>query len=224
MAELYENCAKEVLVTIDQFNKGVQKVSDAFQKLQTDKRYTPNGKKEIAGKLNDELKELSSEKSQELKDIITKFAKTYRVNPIDENAESQDVANVLKVIEMCGNNLTVEVLENALRPLMASQSSLKMVEGVLTSKIHTGAVYDYITELVNGNNTVFVYQSYFDQLDELLNADTLLSAYLPNGLAGATGSGVVDNSRYEVYALGDTMMEIGKRYASLKANNPRMFR
>ena len=108
MAEkFYETCAKQVVTIIHQHREGTKEIADAIQKLNTDRRYSEYGREELLKKLREELNTINQEKTNELKEVVQQFVNTYQINITDdEKADPQEVANVLKVIEMCGTGLT----------------------------------------------------------------------------------------------------------------------
>lgn len=224
MEKLYETCAKEVLTIRKEHTDGVSRVIQAYQKVSTDKRYTLEGKAELADKLRAELSDLNSEKTDELKDVITKFCEQYKVVRANEKADAQEIANALKVIEMCGKSLTVDTLKSVVEPLVNSHSSLQMISNVLLVKGVTHEVIDYINELVDGNEDIISYESDFESISSLLDKDVLLGGTLSQGFVAGVGAEFYDHTPYEVFSLGDTMMRIGKLQEVLRLQYPRLFK
>lgn len=204
MAEkFYETCAKQVVTIIHQHREGTKEIADAIQKLNTDRRYSEYGREELLKKLREELNTINQEKTNELKEVVQQFVNTYQINITDdEKADPQEVANVLKVIEMCGTGLTAEVLRTALEPIKGSRSTLKMIETMFRSKndraLALEASYnpeciDLLDDYIGRTGAIIGYEDTFAEVKSALNVPLLVSAGLhgePDYIANS-GFGVI---------------------------------
>ena len=134
--KLYETYAKQALTIVHQHRERTKEIADAIQKINTDRRYSEYMVGEqLLKKLREELNEVNQEKSDELKAVVQQFVNKYQINIVDDGkANPQEIANALKVIEMCGTGLTVDVLRTAIEPIKGSYTTLKMIQTILVSK------------------------------------------------------------------------------------------
>lgn len=235
MEKLYETCAKNVMLIIHQHREETKKVGQAVEKINSDKRYTPEGKQEFIQKLRQELKELNEKGTDEIKKEVNKFCQRYQIIHIDEKADSQEVANALKVIEMAGYKLTSELLRSVLEPLKESYSALKMIKELLDAKQSNAIVAEttfdsdvmmLMEEYLGGNAEIYKYEEAFNAVKEVLDAHHVVNA----GIYGEPvyGSGTVnvlrDDTSYMTLCLCDNMMKVGKMYESLYLKYPNVFK
>lgn len=233
MAEkFYETCAKQVVTIIHQHREGTKEIADAIQKLNTDRRYSEYGREELLKKLREELNTINQEKTNELKEVVQQFVNTYQINITDdEKADPQEVANVLKVIEMCGTGLTAEVLRTALEPIKGSRSTLKMIETMFRSKndraLALEASYnpeciDLLDDYIGRTGAIIGYEDTFAEVKSALNVPLLVSAGL-HGEPDYNGSVInrlSDTTPYITLCLSDSMMKVGKLYEQVSLEYP----
>ncbi len=229
--KLYEELAKEVVVTINEHRDATKKVADAVQKVSTDRRYTDEGKNQLINGLRGELKENNQTYTKKLKDIINSFLNKYQVTPLDDTADSQNVANALKVIEMCGFSLTADVLRAALEPLKDSFTSLKMIHSIIHAKgdsvvTYKAEVFDLIDECLGVNADIIGYTELIDEIRSLLDVPELVSAGLRRTMSvqSTVVNDTCDTTPYCTLCLSDNMMKAGKMYDWLRMEYPRMFK
>lgn len=237
MAEkLYETLAKQVLVLVNQHKAEAEKIGQAVQELNTNPRYSDFGKNELVQKLREELKPLNESITNELKALVQQFVNEYQVVRADDGkADSQDIANALKVIEMCGNHITVEVLRTALEPIKGSYTTLNMIRSIFemknTNALANEATYnpdciELLDEYLGANCAVFNYEDAFATVKEVLDMPELVSAGIvgtPN-YSGTVINNLVDNTPYCTHCLSDNMMKVGKLYESVSLEYPRLFK
>lgn len=234
--KLYETLAKQVLVIVNQHREEATKIGQAVQELNTNPRYSDFGKNELVQKLREELKALNESKTKELKALAKQFVKEYQVVRADDGkANSMDVANALKIIDMCGNSITVEVLRTALEPIKGSYTTLKMIRSIFEARqvnvIAVQAAYppdciELLDEYLGANCTVFNYEDAFATVREVLDMPELFSAGIvgiPN-YSGTVINNLVDNTPYYTLCLSDNMMKVGKLYDSVSLEYPRLFK
>lgn len=237
MAEkLYETLAKQVLVLVNQHREEATKIGQAVQEMNTNPRYTDFGKNELVQKLREELKVLNESKTKELKAVVKQFVKEYQVIRADDGkADSMAIANALKIIEMCGKSITVNILRTALDPIKGSYTTLKMIRDMFVAKdtkdIGKFAMYeaeciDLLNDYLGVNNAICEYESIFESIQEVLDMPELVSAGIvgtPN-YSGTVINNLVDNTPYCTHCLSDDMMKVGKMYDRVSLEYPRLFK
>lgn len=237
MAEkLYETLAKQVLLVVNQYREETNKLGQAVQNLNNNPRYTDFGKDELVKKLREELKRLNESETEELKEIVQHFINEYQVIHTDDGrVDPQNVANALKVIEMCGTSLTAEVLRTAIEPVKGSYSTLKMILSIFVSKnenaLAVEATYkpeciELLNEYLGINNTICDYEDLFLTVSEVLNMPELVSMSItgtPN-YNGVVINNLVDNIPYCTLCLADNMMRVGKLHEQVSLEYPRLFK
>lgn len=237
MAEkLYETYAKQALTIVHQHRERTKEIADALQIVSTDRERSEYGKDRSVERLRNELNELNQEKSDELKEVVQQFVNTYQINITDdEKADPQEVANVLKVIEMCGTRLTAEVLRTALEPIKGSRSTLKMIETMFRSKndraLALEASYnpeciDLLDDYIGRTGAIIGYEDTFAEVKSALNVPLLVSAGL-HGEPDYNGSVInrlSDTTPYITLCLSDSMMKVGKLYEQVSLEYPGFFK
>lgn len=230
--KIYETYAKQVQLIVHQHRQEAEKIGQAVQKVNADPRYSQQGKDELIAGLRAELKELNKTKTDELKAIVTKFCNQYQVIHTDEEADEQKIANALKIIEMCGYNLTPELLRSAVEPLKNSYSALKMLRSLLDAKNGNGGqaftpqVLILMDDYIGVNMDIMSYEDAFESVKETLDMPELLNAGIVGTpeLNGQVVNRLVDMTCYSVLILGDNMMKVGKLYDTVYLEYPRLFK
>lgn len=237
MAEkLYETCAKQVQLVIRQHRDEANKIGQAVQKINADQMYSQMGKEKLLLNLRSELKALNKSKTDELKEVVKEFCNQYQVIHTDDGkADSQTIANALKVIEMTGYNLTVELLRGVVEPLKNSYTSLKMIRSLLGTKdaagkeIGLGYSADILVtmdEYIGVNAEIIAYEDTFILVKEVLDMPELVTAsiYGEPDYNGGIINRLIDRTPYSVLCLGDNMMKVGKLYDTVYLEYPRLFK
>lgn len=224
MSNVYEECAKNVVTITKDYCDQFANIAEALELNKKSDKLTTSGKMDAVDKLREELDTLNQKESDKLREVITTFCNRYQVCKTNEKADAGDIANALKVIEMCGSGLTVDVLKNVAEPLLNDYGSLKMLDGILRTKGCGTEVLDYMMELTGGNYDVLTYESHFEMISTLLNTESIFNGSIPQGSVMGELPGITDGLRYEVFALGDAMMQVGKLHEELKVKYPRMFK
>lgn len=232
----YETCAKKVVTILHQHKEGTKEIADAIQKLSTDRRYSDYGKEQVMKKLSEELNTINQEKSDELKEVVQQFVNKYQTNIKDDgNTDPQDVANVLKIIEMCGPGMTVDVLRAAVEPIKGSCSTLKMLHTILLNKSQRAlaieAAYDtkcieLLEDYIGQSAPITEYEAIFAEVKGALDAPLLVRARInaEGNYSGSVINRLLDDTPYITYALGDSMMKIGKMHDLLSVEYPGFFK
>ena len=68
--------------------------------------------------------------------------------PDDGESHSVEVANVLKIIDMCGFDLSADILKAALEPVKNSGTVLKMISDVMYTKQKNSSIGGYKSEVL----------------------------------------------------------------------------
>ena len=234
--KLYETYAKQALTIVHQHRERTKEIADAVQKASTDRRYSEYGREQLLKKLREELNELNQEKSDELKTVVQQFVNEYQVNIVDDGkANPQEIANALKIIEMCGTGLTVDVLRTAIEPIKGSYTTLKMIQTILVSKnqhaIVVEGMYDpdcivLLDDYLGRNGALIGYEDTFAEVKSALDMPLLVSAGI-HGEPDYNGSVVnqlLDTTPYITLCLPDSMMKVGKLYDQVYLEYPGFFK
>lgn len=234
--KLYETYAKQALTIVHQHRERTKEIADALQIVSTDRERSEYGKDRSVERLRNELKELNQEKSDELKAVVQQFVNKYQVNIVDDGkANPQEIANALKVIEMCGTGLTVEVLRTAIEPIKGSYTTLKMIQTILVSKnqhaIVVEGMYDpdcivLLDDYLGRNGALIGYEDTFAEVKSALDVPLLVSAGI-HGEPDYNGSVInrlLDTTPYITLCLSDSMMKVGKLYEQVSLEYPGFFK
>ena len=229
----YEECAKKVRMIIHQHRQEAEDIGQALQKINADPRYSQMGKDELVGQLRIELKELNKTKTEELKAVVTEFCKEYQVVHTDDGkSNSQEIANALKVIEMCGYGLTSDLLRSVVEPLKGSYTTLKMIRSLLAMKNdnaglgYSADVLILMDEYIGVNAEIITYEDRFESVKEVLDMPELVSIgiYGEPEFNGAVINRLRDETHYSVLTLSDNMMKVGELHNSVYLEYPRLFK
>lgn len=222
----YETCAKQVVTILHQYKEGTKEIADAIQKLSTDRRYSDYGKEQVMKKLSEELNTINQEKSDELKEVVKQFADKYQTNIKDDgNTDPQDVANVLKIIELCGSSMTVDVLRTAVEPIKGSCSTLKMLHTILLNKGNEKCI-ELLGDYIGQSAPMTEYEETLAEIKDALDVPLLVCAVInaEGNNSGSVFNRLLDNTPYITYGLGDSMMKIGKMHDQLSLEYPGFFK
>ncbi|BCJ92837.1 hypothetical protein acsn021_04060 [Anaerocolumna cellulosilytica] len=223
--KLYETCAKQVVVLLRDYRVELDNIKESTQKVKADPRYTELGKKQLLTGLVKELKDLNESTTEALKKIILTFCDKYKVTFSDDKGQHQtEIANALKIIDMCGMNLSVELLQSTIEPLKSSYKSLKMIRGVLEAKDsnpmlpehYDMEIFNMLDGYMGSSVSIEDYTNFFDRIKEILNYPVIFDSGIGAIIYG--GSEMVqinDTTPYNVLCLGDNMMNVGKMYEVL---------
>ena len=227
MEKSYETYAKKALMLKHTHKQEAGKIRDTIGQIDSNQRLSDFGKREAIEKLKGEAGNLNKQFSDSIRGLIRQFCKEFGTSFAEDYADhSTDVANALKIIEMCGSKLTAELLHSIIEPLKGSHKAMKMIYDVLTIKYSTFAP-EVVSILNERMGTTAEINEYLDRLKELeVVADCpLLSDYeiINAGYNGMVRFEVQNRTTYAVCALPDTMMEMGKQYEALAMKYPQMF-
>lgn len=224
--KLYETCAKQVQVLLHDYRTELSNINESIQKVKADPRYTEFGKKGMLNALLKELKDLNESTTEELKKIVTNFCEKYKVTFSDDNGQHQiEIANALKIIDMCGMNLSAELFQSAIEPLKSSYKSLKMIRGVLEARDSNIAlpehydmeIFNMLDGYMGSSVSIEDYTDSLARIKEILDYPMIFDSgvsVLSYGGSGETAQ-INDGTHSVVLCLGDNMMAVGKMYEVL---------
>lgn len=146
-------------------------------------RYSEVGKEELMKGLREEFAKKNKDWSEALREIIQDFCDKYSVKvPDDGESHSVEVANVLKIIDMCGTDLSASILKTALEPVKNSGMVLKMISDVIDARQKSSATGGYKNEVLGllndylGMNAEMIsYDDTMKSITSLLTRDELVS-------------------------------------------------
>ncbi len=220
----YEILAKQVQLALHQFRTDLNNIGQASAKIKADPRYTDIGRKDLEKGLIKELNDLIKDSSDSIRATAKEFCNAYEVvHPDDGEKYSQEVSNALQVINLCGFNLTKEVLREAVEPMKSSYSAMKLVYGVIHSKQESGKgiglgfnpdMLMLLDDYMGTNGDIEAYNDTLNDIREVLNYSELVKGTLKG----------VDMTGYEVFCLADNMMKVGKLFEELSIKYPHLFK
>lgn len=218
----YEEYAKQVVTSLYEFRNELKNIKDANCKVDADPVYTELGKERLKDGLRKELQELVSSKSDTIKAAVKAFCAEYEVIHSDDGQRyTQEIANALKVIDMCGFSLTKELFREVIEPLKSSYSAMKLIHGVIHSKNNNSSVEEYageVLELIDNymgtNGYIEEYNSALDDIREVQDYPQIVDGTIDGQ----------DGTRYAVLCLSDNMMKVGKLFEELSAKFPHLFK
>ncbi len=111
------------------------KIENRANEIAVNKRFSDYGKQEAISNLKSSLAELNTSFSDSVRGLVKEFCKEFSISFKEDNADhAADIANALKVIEMCGTGLTADLFRQMLEPLKGSYKALKVINDVLVVK------------------------------------------------------------------------------------------
>lgn len=241
MAEkLYETLAKEAQLIIhdSDYVKSLKEIVKNMMDVKQNQRYSDFGKEELLKNMRKEFADKNKGQNEKLREVIRKFCDTYGVTiPDDGENHSADISNVLKIIDMCGVNLSAEILKTAIEPIKDSPKLLKMVGDVIDTKskntpLNAGSydtdIFNVLDEYQCRGSDMISYSNEFSNVESLLNDETLIDYRITDEYQYGVSNGyllkLTDFTPYSVICLGDNMMKIGKMYDEISLVNPRFFK
>ena len=236
--KLYETYAKKVQVLLH--NNGRKKeltdIVDNRMAVRKNPRYSDIGKEELMKDMREEFANKNKAWTEALREVIQDFCNKYGVEvPDDGESHSVEVANVLKIIDMCGFDLRADILKAALEPVKNSGTVLKMISDVMYTKQKTSSIGSYqseVLDLLNDylgmNNEMLTYSDTLESITSLLTRERLIDYSIQDdyqyGVENGTRLVIQENTPYSVYCLGDNMMKVGKMHDEIKQTDTRFFK
>ena len=182
--KLYETYAKKVQVLLhnNDRKKELTDIVDNMMAVRKNPRYSDIGKEELMKDMREEFANKNKAWTEALREVIQDFCNKYGVEvPDDGESHSVEVANVLKIIDMCGFDLSADILKAALEPVKNSGTVLKMISDVMYTKQKTSSIGSYqseVLDLLNDylgmNNEMLTYSDTLESITSLLTRERLI--------------------------------------------------
>lgn len=237
MKKSYEEYKEKMLIFLGAHREEATKIENRANELavseQFNKMFSDYARQQAITNLKSELEELNDSFSDSVRDLVKKFCKEFSVSFKEDNADhTADIANALKVIEMCGTGLTGDLLRLVIEPLKGSYKALKVINDVLAVKWrNTATVASYAPEIRNiisdymgSNDEINQYVNLLKEIEAVADYPQLSKYEIVNtAYNGAFHFEVHNKTSYAVDILPDEMVAIGKRYETLAMKYPLMF-
>ncbi|MCD8377361.1 MAG: hypothetical protein LUB59_01080 [Candidatus Gastranaerophilales bacterium] len=234
MEKSYETYANKFKTLISEFEEETKKIENTANQIAIDRRFTDFGRQEHITGLKADLEKLRVEYTDILRGLVKQFCEEYAVSFSEDGADhGTDIANALKVIEMCGANITPDLFRSVVDPLKGSYKALKVISDVLTirwenqplddkyDKEIRGIILDYMGSDVEVNS----YVEYLNDVKAVTDYPVLLDYQLVNvGVNGASRFEVRNQTRYSVCVLPDEIIRMGRMYEELTLKCPLLFK
>lgn len=222
----YETCAKQVQVLLYGFREELVEINQAQKKVMVNLELSDIGRKNRLGLLVGELDKLTEKASKKIKEIIEQFCEKYEtINPNTDNSSkfNVEIANALKVIEMCGNHLTEDMLRSVVDPIKSSYSAMKLIRSVLEVKMTSTPMFDrqeemkilnLMNEYMGTNVDIERYNDSLENIRSMLNYPKIVNGTIQG----------YDTTGYDTLCLGENMMSVGKAFEEISARYPDIFK
>lgn len=233
MEKTYENYAKKVLIFFGTHREEASKIENTANLIAVNKRFSDYGRQEAISNLKSSLAELNTSFSDSVRGLVKKFCKEFSVSFKEDNADhAADIANALKVIEMCGTGLTGDLFHAVLDPLKGSYKALKVINDVLfvkwsnptTAALYAPEIRTIISDCMGSNSEINEYVDRLKEIEAVANYPVLSEYEIVNtAYNGAFHFEVRNKTSYSVGMLPDEMVAVGKMYEELAMKYPLMF-
>lgn len=235
MEKTYETYAKRFYELMEAHERDVKEIENEANKVAVDKRRSDFGRQEHVDNLKRDLGKLNAEISETLRGLVNQFCNEYDVNFAEDGKDhTTEIANALKIIDMCGVNITADLFRSAIEPLKGSYKALKMINDVLsikwekhnanTPEQYNPEIREIIYDYLGTNEDVNSFVGYMNDVKAILEYPTLVNYQLVNtGINGVTRFEVQNCTRYSVGVLPDEIIRLGKMYETLSLKYPLLF-
>lgn len=199
------------------------------------KRLSDFGREEAIKNLRKELSNLNKSFSDSIRQIIKNFCKEYSIQFKEDNKDHNiEIANALKVIDICGTNLNGEILKPILESLKTSHKALKLISDILATKKNSYTTP--IAEAIEVDNIMSDYMGSNSEINEFINRLNDIEAvaeypvlcnYSMTGSFDLYGENqffdVQNVTPYSVDRLPEEITSVGKMYEELAMKYPLIF-
>ncbi len=108
MKKTYEEYKETMLIFFGTHREEATKIENRANEIAVNKRFSDYGKQEAISNLKSSLAELNTSFSDSVRGLVKEFCKEFSISFKEDNADhAADIANALKVIEMCGTGLSM---------------------------------------------------------------------------------------------------------------------
>lgn len=238
--KLYETYAKKVQLLLhnNDRKKELTDIVDNIMAVRKNPRYSDIGKEELLKDMREEFANKNKAWTEALREVIQDFCNKYGVEvPDDGESHSVEVANVLQIIDMCGFDLSADILKAALEPVKNSGTVLKMISDVMYTRAKNSSigghcykseVFELLDDYLGMNNEMLAYSDTLESITALLTRERLIDYSIQDdyqyGVENGTRLVIQENTPYSVYCLGDNMMKVGKMHDEIKQTDTRFFK
>lgn len=233
MEKSYEIYKEKMLNFFKVHREEVTKIEDTVNKIAVNKRLSDYGRQEAITGLKSSLADLNVTFSDIIRGLVKQFCKEFSLSFKEDNADhATDIANALKVVEMCGTGLTGDLFRAVLEPLKSSHKALKVINDVLVVKWSnpvTAPLYDpeinrIISDYMGSNAEINGYVDRLKEIESILDYPLLSNYEIVNtAYNGAFHFEVHNKTSYSVGVLPDEMVAVSKLYEELAMKYPLMF-
>ena len=230
MKAIHIDTAAEVEALVKNFDDEMKQVHDALNLIAADPRYTDEGKKQFSAALKDQAHTCCTNSTALVKKIVSEYLNEMEVRMPDTAApDPAAIANILKVIDMMGYNLTSDVLRTVLEPVRDSYKTLKMIADLIWSKNEnsvTGGyrpeIHNLLSEYLYMFNDIQDYLDTFENIKDTLNSPAMFT-YSIGSCSNSTAVSLDGNASYSVLALPSWIRNLGEKYSHLESKYPMIF-
>ena len=233
MKKSYEEYKDKMLIFFGAHREEATKIEKRANEIAVNKLLSDYGRQEAITKLKSELETLNATFSDSVRGLVKKFCKEFRVSFKEDNVNhATDIANALKVIEMCGTGLTADLLRSVLEPLKGSYKALKVINDVLivkwsnpaTAALYAPEINTIISDYMGSNAEINEYVDRLKEIEAVSDYPQLSEFEIVNtAFNGALHFEIRNKISYSVGVLPDEMVAVGKLYEKLAMKYPLMF-
>ena len=235
MKKSYEEYTDKVVAIFTAHREEAVKIKNAVNLAVANKRLSDFGRQEAIANLRKSLSDLNQSFSDAIREIIRSFCKEYSLKFKEDNEDHNiEIANALKVIDMCGDKLNADILKSILEPLKNSHKSLKLISDVLSTR--HDSLTTSISYAVDVDNVMSDFMGCNSEINEFVNRLRDIEAvadYPVLSNYNMTGSSDMYNEKqffdinnvtpYSVDRLPEEITAVGKMYEELAMKYPLIF-
>lgn len=233
MKKSYDEYKEKMLIFFGAHREEATKIENRANEIAVSKLLSDYGRQEAISKLKAELDKINRDFSDSVRGLVKKFCKEFSVSFKEDNADhAADIANALKVIEMCGTGLTGDLFRQMLEPLKGSYKALKVINDVLvvkwsnpaTAALYAPEISTIISDYMGSNAEINEYVDRLKEIETVSDYPQLSEFEIVNtAFNGVFHFEVRNKTRYSVGVLPDEMVAVGKMYEELAMKYPLMF-
>lgn len=239
MEKLYVECANRIKAAIAARDVKLNEYREAVAMISANEKLSDIGKKDLRDEIIKEIEKLNAEATENVKAAVKDFRKEYTIEVKTDGKDHQsDIANALKVIEMCGAGLTGDLLRGVLEPIKNDYPSMKIIKDVLeirfykaieTADSYSEEIRKIVFEYIGTNVEIDEFNSRMKAVEDAVNAEIVpvlfeTSIYSRTTSHENTVWEITDRTGYTVYNMIDDILAVGKMYEELAEKYPLLFK
>lgn len=233
MEKNFKQYAEQVNKCNALFSQSVKDKQDEINKILVDWRYSEKGKQEKKEAFFKELNAAADNMTKVFKEAVKHFCNDFAIVLPDDGVDhSKDIENGLRIIEMLGFNMDEKNLDNIMRPLRKSYSSMKTIVDVMEAKNNgsagaAGLGYDLrimnkLYEYMGISTRVTDYMDLFGLVEDIMNGQDGYKFSL-QAFSNSTFIELVDIVPYSFLACADWIKQAGEMYGELETEFTALF-